>query len=276
MLGSLGAVRARASGSGSECALTRCPRLWKLSDGSVADVVEVRCESGYAGKTVRLNASQLYARCGHNLQLVSSPYPYAPVSGQSITVKVDNYGNAKVALWGGPGCATGASLLSVDQLEEPYFVYTNEFTVEEARPTTPGVSALPSTEIAGESGSMAMIIAMEFPPEFAGHVVNINAAQVHARCHTHDVWVEADGALLATSSDEVSGVTLDEQGNAFVVLAGESCAVGSSLVETSLESAPFTTYTTEFTIIPSLLVSPAAYGECVGSDDGLGDAERDG
>jgi hypothetical protein len=44
-------------------------------------------------------------------------------------------------------------------------------------------------------------------------------------------------------------VRLDNNGNAFVlILAEESCASGSSLIEASLVKAPYTTYTTEFTI----------------------------
>ena len=40
-------------------------------------------------------------------------------------------------------------------------------------------------------------------------------------------------------------------GNAFAVLFGNySCASGSSMIEASLENAPYTTYTTDFTIEP--------------------------
>ena len=44
---------------------------------------------------------------------------------------------------------------------------------------------------------------------------------------------------------------LDNDGNAFVVLVGNSsCAAGTSLIEASLENAPYTTYTTNFTVEP--------------------------
>ena len=44
---------------------------------------------------------------------------------------------------------------------------------------------------------------------------------------------------------------LDNDGNAFAVLIGNaSCAAGTSLIEASLENAPYTTYTTDFTIEP--------------------------
>ena len=50
---------------------------------------------------------------------------------------------------------------------------------------------------------------------------------------------------------EVTGVTLDNDGNAFVVVIGDSsCAEGPSLIEADLESKPFTTFTTTFTTLP--------------------------
>ena len=40
-------------------------------------------------------------------------------------------------------------------------------------------------------------------------------------------------------------------GNAFAVLIGNSsCAAGASMIEASLENAPYTTYMTDFTIQP--------------------------
>ena len=44
---------------------------------------------------------------------------------------------------------------------------------------------------------------------------------------------------------------LDDDGNAFaLLLGGGSCASGASLIEASLENAPYTTYTATFTIEP--------------------------
>jgi hypothetical protein len=42
---------------------------------------------------------------------------------------------------------------------------------------------------------------------------------------------------------------LDNNGNAFVILLGEeSCASGESIIEASLESAPYTSYVTNFKV----------------------------
>ena len=51
---------------------------------------------------------------------------------------------------------------------------------------------------------------------------------------------------------------LDNDGNAFAVLIGNSsCAAGTSMIEASLENAPYTTYTTEFTVEPPQPSNPA-------------------
>jgi len=63
------------------------------------------------------------------------------------------------------------------------------------------------------------------------------------------VWILPDGVVGATETGELSGLKLDDDGNAFVVLlGGPSCAPGTALIEASLENAPYTTYKTTFTV----------------------------
>ena len=53
---------------------------------------------------------------------------------------------------------------------------------------------------------------------------------------------EGDGELL-------NAIELDNNGNGFVLLIGtDSCAEGTSLIESDLESSPFTTQTGTFTV----------------------------
>ena len=86
---------------------------------------------------------------------------------------------------------------------------------------------------------------------FAEEPVNINASQLDSRCHEGELlWVGPEGRIIG-EGPELTDLGLDNDGNAFVVaLGGESCAAGSSLVEASLENAPYTTYTTDFNILP--------------------------
>ena len=139
----------------------------------------------------------------------------------------------------------------------PFTTVTTPFTVESPRPTEPGGFATPESKIEGENYSdVATIALVEFPPVFAEEPVNVNAAQVYARCHysPRTEWLvmsENGPRTLEAGTEEVLGLQLDNDGNAFVVLVGtSSCASGTSLIEASLENAPYTTYTTDFTIEP--------------------------
>jgi hypothetical protein len=220
---------------------------------SVADIVSVECEPVYAEKYVRLSANELYSRCDKRLYWTeAAPFDLSE-SEPSFTVKLDNDGNGGAVLFGGPSCAAGESLISAHLESAPFTTVTTSFTVLPPRPTEPGVKAEPPTGVeSDENSSVPAIIEVEFPPVFAEEPVNINASQLRARCHEGDfLWVGPGGQILAENEEEVRDLQLDNDGNAFVVLlGGESCAAGPSLIEASLEHAPYTTYTTEFTIEP--------------------------
>jgi len=221
------------------------------ASSSIADIVSVECEPVYAEHFVKISATELYDRCNKELSWAEG-IPYAPEPGPSYTVKLDNDGNGGAVLWGGPSCAAGESLISAHLTEAPYTTVTTGFTVLPPRVTEPGVKAEPSTSVEGEeTSSTATIVEVEFPPVFAEKKVNINASQLFARCLVGPKldWVGADEKLEAEEAEELSGLKLDNDGNAFVVLlGGESCASGTTLIEASLEEAPYTTYTTTFTV----------------------------
>jgi hypothetical protein len=221
---------------------------------SVADIVEVECEEVYAEAHVTISANELYSRCDKRLYW-TEPSDFAPVSGPSTTVTLDNDGNATAVVFGGPSCAAGESLVSAHLDVAPFTTAVTGFTVLPPRPTEPGVFATPAKKVEGEVNSdVATIVQVEFPPVFAEEPVNINASQLYSRCHVDPklefVEVTSEGPRVRTEeSEETTGVTLDNDGNAFLVLLGaNSCASGSSLIEASLENAPYTTYTTEFEV----------------------------
>jgi hypothetical protein len=225
---------------------------------SVADVIEVSCEPIYAGIYVKVGATQLYNRCDKRLAWFE-PYPLpAANSSPSHSVRLDNDGNATVVVLGGPSCAAGESLITAHMQSSPYLTATTAFTVLPPQEGEPGISATPSAQIEGETYSdVATIVQVTFPPVFAEQTVNINASQLYSRCRRTPrlVWLTLSqteaGQVLAESEREETTVTLDNDGNAFVVLiGGASCAAGTSLIEASLEKAPYTTYTTIFTVEP--------------------------
>ena len=230
---------------------------------SIADIIEVECEEVYAEKDVRISANELYSRCGDELYWRT---PYGPIDGEaggnshfstgpSFSVELDNDGNATAIVLGGPSCAAGESLISAHLESAPFSTVTTAFTVMPPRPTEPGVFATPEKKVEGEvTSDVATIAQVEFPPVFAEEPVNLNWAQLYSRCHEPpytEVIVFEDGSPYAYEGTEETTLYLDNDGNAFAVLVGNSsCAAGSSMIEASLDNAPYTTYTTEFTVEP--------------------------
>jgi hypothetical protein len=116
------------------------------------------------------------------------------------------------------------------------------------------VFVTPSTKVEGENYSdVATIVQVEFPPVFAEEYVNVDFSQLYARCHeypkTEVITMSDNGYPHTERGYETETLKLDNDGNAFAILIGNSsCAAGTSLIEASLENAPYTTYTTNFTI----------------------------
>ena len=224
---------------------------------SIADIVSVECEPVYAEHYVTISANELYSACDKSLYWSEAAPFELSKSEPSFTVRLDNDGNTGAVLWGGPSCAASQSLVAAHLDEAPYTTVTTSFTVLPPRPTTPGVTAEPGPPtyegaVEGEeNSSAAAIIQVEANPVFAEEPVNVNAAQLASRCHKGELlWVGPEGKVIG-SGPELEGLALDNDGNAFVVaLGGESCAAGESMIEASLEYAPYTTWTTEFNILP--------------------------
>ncbi len=228
------------------------------SASSVADIVEVECEEVYAEKHVRISANELYSRCDQKLYW-RTPYGHELpgfTTGPSFSVELDNDGNATAIVVGGPSCAAGESLIAAHLEVAPFTTATTGFTVLPPRPTEPGVFATPENKVEGETYSdVATIVQVEFPPVFAEEPVNVQSAEFYSRCHntpkTEAIIMDNSGHPVVVHSLEEGTLYLDNDGNAFAVLIGNSsCASGTSLIEASLENAPYTTYTTDFTIEP--------------------------
>ncbi len=239
------------------------------SASSVADIIEVECEEVYAEKYVDITANELYSRCGGSLNW-RTPYGHDEganqwgfVTGRGISVELDNDGNATAIVLGGPSCAAGESLIAAHLEAAPYTTFTTMFNVLPPRPTTPGVTAEPGGEgpnsapaVESETtSSVATIVQVEFSPVFAEEPVNLDFAQLEARCkvcpYTEVITMGENGYPRVEKSVSDTTLNLDNDGNAFAILVGNaSCASGKSLIEASLENAPYTTYTTNFTIEP--------------------------
>jgi hypothetical protein len=235
----------------------------RYASSSVADVVEVSCEPVYDRGYVKVSATQLYDRCQKRLAWYL-PYPYPNPeagSGPSYRVRLDDDGNATVVVIAGPSCAAGESLISAHLEEAPYTTATTAFAVLPPRDGELGLRATPAAKVEGEIyGDVATVVQVEFPAVFGYEPVAINASQLYSRCRRTPrlVWLTVSeesvgegipAGVVAHTEAEEGSVVLDGDGNAFVVLlGGASCAVGPSTIEASLEHAPYTTYTTTFTV----------------------------
>jgi hypothetical protein len=219
---------------------------------TVADVVEVECDPLLygTGSEITVSASQLFSRCGETLTwYVTSPFKEV-VNTRSVTLTLDADGNATVALIAGPGCQAGESLVSAHMDNAPFESFTTSFSVLPPGETPEGVSALPAAQVEdAQSGAVATIVEAEFPGR-AEQQIRIASGEMLSRCQNapHLHWIRED-RTGAEGVSEVNGLALDNGGNAFVLLIGDSsCYPGSSLIEADLESKPFTTLTTGFTI----------------------------
>jgi hypothetical protein len=236
------------------------------ASATAADIIEVECDPSVygTGSLIRITANQLLSRCNGKLTWIE-PNPFTRVEGNGITVKLDADGNATVAVIAGPECQVGESLVSAHQLQEPFETFTTPFTVLPPVVTPPGVYALaatpgaPSTQVEDAfSSGFATIIEGEFKGG-SEKLVRFGSEELFARCRVFPklrwfVETSFPGSPAAELREipgvaEVRGVQLDNDGNAFVIAIGDSsCAEGPSVIEADLESKPYTTYTTTFTV----------------------------
>jgi hypothetical protein len=220
---------------------------------TVADVVEVECNPSIygTGSRLRVTANQLFSRCKGRLTWYV-PNPYRVEQGNGVSVELDADGNATVALLAGPGCMAGESLITAHMEEEPFESFATAFSVLAPQLTPPGVSAKPAAQVEDSlSSGVATIIESEFESG-SEQKVHIGSEELFHRCRVppHLHWIRENREEQSGVS-EIREVQLDNDGNAFVIAIGDaSCAPGASLIEADLESKPFTTFTTTFTVLP--------------------------
>ena len=235
------------------------------NESTVATIVEIECEpKEYGDQYVAVSSQELYARCGKVLSWIVPPAvsgPTGPGFGEHDELQLDDDGNASVVVFGGGDyhpCQPGGSLITAEIISgaTPGLpTVSTEFTIVPPEETTPGLTVLPeeSVEAATES-STAAIVEIEFPAVYAEQYVNVQDRELYNRCGVGNKlsWIGPDESVFTEKDFEagVEKVKLDDDGNAYVVMmAGESCGAGKTLVEASLEKAPYTTLTAYFTVL---------------------------
>src|SRR5580658_3956947 len=106
----------------------------------------------------------------------------------------------------------------------------------------------------GQSDVVATV-QVETSPSFAGDEVDISSSQLVAACQG-DVEFES---LQATAGTSIA-VTLDDDGNATVLVEGTNCAPGPSVFEADLAVAPFYTALGTLVADPPVVTAAGVFG----------------
>ena len=224
----------------------------------VVVVVQVETSPTYAGDSVELDAPQFFSSCAPMMHSGFFAYPLI-TNSETITVQLDNEGNATVGLVGFE-CSAGSDLIEASMTDAPYFTATTELTVTPPAVTTPGVYGFPASsgtvtggEVeTGDSGvaasSVYAIFYVETDPVYAEQAVELSSPELEARCGAFSIFQ----SYTASSPKGATGVTgtLDDDGNAAFLFVGTSCAAGPSTVTADVLVGTRPTYTTTFNILP--------------------------
>lgn len=219
------------------------------TESSIADIIQVECRPIFSQQTVTIDATQLLNACNGKLVWVQPNVQV--VIGPQITVQLDNDGNAIAEALGGPSCAPVTSEIFASLNAPPFPTTSTTFTILPPQNTKPGVTATPRSEVEDAvSSSAATVVQVEFPPSQAEKFVTIKSNELFARCQRllWDAFVGGGPATISFSSEVT--VQLDNNGNAFVVVRPQrSCASGTSTITADLNTVPYTTFATNFTIL---------------------------
>ncbi len=115
--------------------------------------------------------------------------------------------------------------------------------------TPPNIIVSVSPDPVQETGTseISAIVQVEALPIFAGQTVDISSQQLFLDCAVLS-WNSFEVPPIAGSG--ITGVALDNDGNATVWVDGENCAPGPNLIEADLNAAPYTTATATLTALP--------------------------
>jgi hypothetical protein len=120
------------------------------------------------------------------------------------------------------------------------------------------VTASPNPLVETGQSEIHSIIQVETLPSFAGDVVSISSSQLEASCAAV-YYTSIEDGFNAPVFDEITAV-LDDDGNATVDVAGLDCAPGTSVIEASLENAPYLTALTTLVANPPVVTTAGLTG----------------
>src|SRR5581483_6439619 len=221
------------------------------NESTVADIIQVECRPIFSQQSVTIDASQLFFQCRGNLFWLSPAATTLVGPFAQFTVALDNDGNATAVVFGGPSCAAATARIFASLNAPPFPTASTTFTILPPQNTPHGVFASPRSEVEDAIfSSVATVVQVEFSPVQAERFVTLQSQELFARCAGFFslIWFSLTGTILAIGPEAV--VQLDNNGNAFAVVVGTpSCAAGTSTITAELQTVPYTTFSTNFTIL---------------------------
>jgi hypothetical protein len=142
------------------------------------------------------------------------------------------------------------------------------------------VSASPNPVQEVGSSDVNFVVQVEALAIFANQTVDISSQQLFLDCNEL-LWLSSANGIpsrVISTSSGVTGVLLDNDGNATVEVLGFNCAPGANLIEADLEAAPYTTATTTLSALPPAVtkfptITGAPNPEVETGDNAPGNAE---
>src|ERR1700689_1087184 len=166
--------------------------------GSVADVVEVSCETSLAGCPGTFSDQQLRNRCNGHLSWVL-PYPYESTSVEAIEVRLDADANATVALFADTW-SRGASLVDSPLEREPLYTARASFDVLAPKEAPEGVTVIPESEVPNFTHkSIAVVVPVTFEADQASQQVKVSSQELFSGCAVTVVWVGPGASVRAAA-----------------------------------------------------------------------------
>jgi hypothetical protein len=223
--------------------------LLETGQSEVHAVVQVEACPSYAGDTVTINSSQLASSCGGTITF-GSLQPGAVATKNGIQVVLDDDGNATVSLTG-TNCAPGTSVIEASMTDAPYLTSLTKLTALPPSVSPSGVVGYPADEVetgdttASGNSDVYGVFYVETNPVYAEDTVEIDSAQLTARCGGGVTWTSNQGIFTGATAL----ATLDDDGNAVITFTGASCAAGTSAVIADVLAGTHPTYTTNYTIV---------------------------
>jgi hypothetical protein len=224
-------------------------------DSAIQAIVQVTSPAN-SGQMVTVESTQLQSSClrGFEFETLEGGSTSAPVTGSTLSVALDSYGNATLAV-SGSACSSGKNSVEAYLNSNHSINGTAAIRILPPQSISSGLAltATPNPLIATNQGDIYAVLRAS-AAEAADSSVAFASSPLVANCAS-TFWLSSSGSM--SNSSGTTGV-LDNDGNVSVLVEGSSCEAGSITVQASLTSPPSSVATVALAIkaeVPPPLVS---------------------